>query len=147
MIEDSLRHSLELSLATTNFDPEDLELADVFLGSELRPTVVPGAPAMITVELDPDDLSYVFVNIDPPGEPLVASVGKDPRLTHSVGFDLRPAEALELGRRLQICGEAAARFAEAFPEEPDEADGEDDRLATNLGTNSDTSLFPPDQAT
>src|SRR5450759_1163864 len=99
MIEDSLRHSLELSLASTDFDPEDLELADVFLGSELRPTVAAGAPAMITVELDPDDLSYVFVNIDPPGEPLVASLGKDPRLTDSVGFDLRPAEALELGTR------------------------------------------------
>jgi hypothetical protein len=147
MIEDSLQHSLEQSLATTNFDPEDLELADLYLGSELRPTVVPGAPAMITVELDPDDLSYVFVNIDPPGEPLVASVGKDPRLTHSVGFDLPPAVALELGTRLRICAEAAARFAEAFPEEPDEADSADGRLATNLGTNSDTSLFPPDQAT
>ena len=127
-LEQSLQHSLEHSLATTNFDPEDLELADLFLGSELRPTVVPGAPAMITVELDPDDLSYVFVNIDPPGEPLVASVGKDPRLTHSVGFDLRPAEALELGMRLRICAEAAARFAESFPEEPDEADGDGDAV-------------------
>jgi hypothetical protein len=127
MIEDSLRHSPAPSLTIPDFDPEDLELADLFLGSELRPTVVPGAPAMITAELDPDDLSYVFVNIDPPGEPLVASVGKDPRLTHSVGFDLRPAAALELGTRLRICAEAAARFAEAFPEEPDEADGEDDR--------------------
>ena len=126
MIENSLQHSLEQSLATTNFDPEDLELADLFLGSELRPTVVPGAPAMITVELDPDDLSYVFVNIDPPGEPLVASVGKDPRLTHSVGFDLPPAAALELGTRLRTCAEAAARFAEAFPAEPDEADGDGD---------------------
>jgi len=135
------------TLTIPDFDPEDLELADLFLGSELRPTVVPGAPAMITVELDPDDLSYVFVNIDPPGEPLVASVGKDPRLTHSVGFDLRPAEALELGTRLRVCGEAAAQFAAAFPEQPDEADGADGRLATNLGTNSDTSLFPPDQAT
>ena len=115
------------TLTIPDFDPEDLELADLFLGSELRPTVVPGAPAMITVELDPDDLSYVFVNIDPPGEPLVASVGKDPRLTHSVGFDLRPAAALELGTRLRTCAEAAARFAEAFPEEPDEAEGEDDK--------------------
>ena len=115
------------TLTIPDFDPEDLELADLFLGSELRPTVVPGAPAMITVELDPDDLSYVFVNIDPPGEPLVASLGKDPRLTDSVGFDLRPAEALELGRRLQTCGEAAAQFAEAFPEEPDEADGAGDQ--------------------
>jgi hypothetical protein len=128
MIKNSLKHSLEQSLATTNFDPEDLELADVFLGSELRPTVVPGAPAMISVELDPDDLSYVFVNIDPPGEPLVASAGKDPRLTHSVGFDLRPAAALELGMRLQICAEAGARFAEAFPEEPDEAAEADDQV-------------------
>ena len=54
-------------------------------------------------------------------------MGKDPRLTHSVGFDLRPAAALELGTRLRICAEAAARFAEAFPEEPDEAEGEDDK--------------------
>lgn len=66
------------TLTIPDFDPEDLEVADLFLGSELRPTVVPGAPAMIIVELDPDDLSYVFVNIDPPGEPLVAS-----RLTSS----------------------------------------------------------------
>jgi len=101
----------------------------------------------VSVGLNSADLSFVYLNIDPPGEPLVASVWEDPRLTRSVWLDLRPAEALELSRRLQICGEAAARFAEAFPEEPDKADGEDDRLATNLGTNSDTSLFPPDQAT
>ena len=127
MIEDSLRHSLELSLATTNFDPEDLELADVFLGSELRPTVVPGAPAMISVGLNSADLAYVYLSIDPPGEPLVASESEGPGLTHSVWLDLRPAEALELGTRLRICAEAAARFAEAFPEEPDEAEGEDDK--------------------
>jgi len=147
MIENSLQHSLEQSLATTTFDPEDLELADVFLGSELRPTVVQGAPAMISVGLNSADLSFVYLSIDPPGAPLVANPGEGPRLSRSVWIDLRPAKALELGRRLQICGEAAARFAEAFPEEPDEADGADDRLPTNLGTTSDTSLFPPDQAT
>jgi hypothetical protein len=147
MIEDSLQHSLERSLASTDFDPEDLELADLFLGSEPEPMVAPGTPAMVSVGLNSADLAYVNLSIDPPGEPLVANPGEGPRLTRSVWVDLRPAEALELGRRLQICGEAAARFAEAFPEEPDEADGADDRLATNLGTNSDTSLFPPDQAT
>ena len=57
---------------------------------------------------------------------MVASVGKDPRLTHSVGFDLRPAEALELSTRLRICAEAAGQFAAAFPEELDEADGDGD---------------------
>jgi hypothetical protein len=128
MIEDSLRHSLELSLATTDFDPEDLELADVFLGSELRPTVVPGAPAMISVGLNSADLAYVYLNIDPPGAPLVASESEGPGLAHSVWLDLRPAEALELSTRLRICAEAGARFAEAFPEEPDETDGEDDRM-------------------
>jgi hypothetical protein len=145
MIENSLRHSLEQSLASTDFDPEDLELADVFLGSELRPTVVPGAPAMISVGLNSADLAYVYLNIDPPGAPLVASESEGPGLAHSVWLDLRPAEALELGTRLRICAEAAAGFAEAVRGEAD--DPEDDRLATNLGTNSDTSLFPPDQAT
>ena len=127
MIEDSLRHSLELSLATTNFDPEDLELADVFLGSELRPTVAPGAPAMISAGLNSADLSFVYLNIDPPGEAVLAREPDGSRLTHSIWLDLCPAAALELGTRLRICAAAAARFAEAFPEEPDEAEGEDDK--------------------
>src|SRR5450759_5292505 len=127
MIENSLQHSLEQSLATTTFDPEDLELADVFLGSELRPTVVPGAPAMISAGLNSADLSFVYLNIDPPGEAVLAREPAGSRLTHSIWFDLRPAEALELGMRLRICAEAAAQFAEAFPEEPDEAEGEDDK--------------------
>jgi hypothetical protein len=126
VIDDSLRHSLNQALATTTFDPEDIELADLFLGYERRPTVVPGAPAMISAGLNSADLSYVYLNIDPPGEPLVASVWEDPRLTHSLWLNLRPAEALELGTRLRICAEAAARFAEAFPEEPDETAGADD---------------------
>jgi hypothetical protein len=46
MIENSLKHSLEQALATTDFDPEDLELADLFLGSEPEPMVAPGAPAI-----------------------------------------------------------------------------------------------------
>jgi hypothetical protein len=126
MIENSLKHSLEQSLSNTNFHPEDLELADVFTNSGFGRTV-DGAPAMISVGLSSDDLSYVYLNIDPPGRRLVAGVWKDTDFTNSVWLDLRPAEALELGRRLQICGEAAARFAEAFPEEPDEADGTDDQ--------------------
>ena len=147
MTEDSLRHSLELSLATTNFDPEDLELADLFLGWEPEPMVAPGAPAMVSVGLNSADLAFVYLNIDPPGAPLVASAWEDPRLTRSVWIDLRPDEALELATRLRICAEAAAQFAEACAAGPDEADGDGDRLATNLGTNSDASLFPPDQAT
>jgi hypothetical protein len=126
MIKDSLRHSLELSLATTNFDPEDLELADLFLGSEPEPMVAPGAPAMITTGLNSADLAFVYLNIDPPGAPLVASAWEAPRLTRSVWIDLRPAEALELSTRLRISAEAAAQFAAAFPEELDEADGADD---------------------
>jgi hypothetical protein len=126
MIENSLKHSLEQSLATTNFDPEDLELADLFLGSEPEPMVAPGTPAMVSVGLNSADLAYAYLSIDPPGAPLVASVCEDPRLTRSVWLDLRPAEALELGTRLRICAEAAARFAEAVRGEPDEADGEDD---------------------
>jgi hypothetical protein len=126
MIQDALRHSLERSLATTDFDPEYLELADVFLGYELGPTVADGTPAMISAGLNSVDLSYVYLNIDRPGRRLVAGVWKDPDLTNSVWLDLRPAEALELGRRLLICAEAAARFAEAFPEEPDDGDGDGD---------------------
>ena len=127
MIEDSLKHSLEQSLASTDFDPEDLELADLFLGSEPEPMVAPGAPAMVSVGLNSADLAYVYLSIDPPGEPLVASAWEDPRLTRSVWIDLRPAEALELGTRLRICAEAAAQFAEAARREPDDADGEDDQ--------------------
>jgi hypothetical protein len=147
MIEDSLKHSLEQSLATTNFDPEDLELADLFLGSEPEPMVAPGTPAMVSVGLNSADLAYAYLSIDPPGAPLVANPGEGPRLSRSVWIDLRPAEALELAMRLRISAEAAAQFAAAFPEQPDEADGADGRLATNLGTNSDTALVPPDQAT
>jgi hypothetical protein len=127
MIEDSLQHSLEQSLATTNFDPEDLELADLFLGSEPEPMVAPGAAAMVSAGLNSADLAYVYLSIDPPGEPLVASEWEDPRLTRSVWIDLRPAEALELGTRLRICAEAAAQFAEACAAGPDDADGEDDQ--------------------
>ena len=82
---------------------------------------------MISVGLNSDDLSYAYVALDPPGRRLVAGVWEDTDFTNSIWLDLRPAEALELGRRLQICAEAAARFAEAFPEEPDEVAGADDQ--------------------
>jgi hypothetical protein len=118
---------LAQALASTDFDPDDLELADLFFGSEPEPMIAPGAPPMVSVGLNSADLAYVCLSIDPPGAPLVASAWEDPRLTRSVWIDLRPAEALELGTRLRICAEAAAQFAEAFPEEPDEADGSDDQ--------------------
>ena len=137
---------LAQALATTTFDPEDFAITWTWLSPPFRPTA-DGAPAMITVGLNSDDLSYAYVALDPPGRRLVAGVWKDTDFTNSVWLDMRPAEALELGRRLQICAEAAARFAEAFPEEPDEADSTDERLATKVGTNSDTYPFPPDQAT
>jgi hypothetical protein len=127
MIEDSLRHSLERSLATTTFDPEDFAITGTWLSRPVRPTA-DGAPAMISVGLNSDDLSYAYVALDAPGRRLVAGVWEDAEFTDSVWLDLRPAEALELGRRLQICGEVAARFAEAFPDEPDEAVAEDDRV-------------------
>jgi hypothetical protein len=146
MTEGAVRHSLNQSLATTTFDPEDFAIAGAWLSPPFRPTA-DGAPAMISVGLNSDDLSYAYVALDAPGRRLVAGVWKDPDFTDSVWLDLRPAEALELGRRLLICAEAAAQFAEAFPEEPDEADGTDERLATNVGTNPDTCHVPPDQAT
>ena len=114
-------NSPEPSLTIPDFDPENLELADVFLSSDPRPTVARGAPAMISVGLNGADVRFVCVNIDPPGEPPVASVREDPRLTHSVWFDLRPAEALVLSARLRICAEAAAQFAEAVRGEPNDA--------------------------
>ena len=126
MTEDALRHSLDQSLATTTFDPEDFAITGAWLWPPSRPTV-DGAPAMISVGLNSDDLSYAYVTLDPPGRRLVAGVWEDTGFTSSVWLDLRPAEALELGRRLQICGEVAAQFAEAFPEEPDEAGGADDQ--------------------
>ena len=143
-LEQALRHSLEQALRTTDFVPEGFAITGTWLSPPVRPTV-DGAPAMISVGLNSDDLSFAFVSLDAPGRRLVAGVWQDAEFTDSVWLDLRPAEALELGRRLQICGEVAARFAEAFPEEADEA--EDDRLATSLGTNSDTALVPPGQAT
>ena len=88
--------------------------------------VAPGAPAMVSVGLNSADLAYVYLSIDPPGEPLVASAWEDPRLTRSVWIDLRPAEALELGTRLRVCAEAAAQFAETCAGGPDEADDEAD---------------------
>jgi hypothetical protein len=118
---------LAQALATSDFEPEDLELADLFLGSEPEPMVAPGAAAKVSVGLNSADLAYVYLSIDPPGEPLVASEWEDPRLTRSVWIDLRPAEALELGTRLRICAEAAAQFAEACAAGPDDADGEDDQ--------------------
>jgi len=125
-LEQALRHSLEQALRTTDFDPEEFAITGTWLSPPAGPTV-DGAPAMISVGLNSDDLSYAYVALDPPGRRLVAGVWEDTDFTNSIWLDLRPAEALELGRRLQICAEAAARFAEAFPEEPDEADGEDDR--------------------
>ena len=125
-LEQALQHSLNQSLATTTFDPEDFAITGAWLSPPFRPTA-DGAPAMISVGLNSDDLSYAYVALDPPGRRLVAGVWEDPDFTNSVWLDLRPAEALELGRRLQICAEAAARFAEAFPEEPDEVAGADDQ--------------------
>ncbi len=118
---------LAQALVSTDFDPEELELADLFLGYERRPTVAPGAPAMISTGLNSADLAYVYLSIDPPGAPLVASVWEDPRLTRSVWIDLPPAAALELSTRLRICAEAAAQFAEACAAAPDEADGDSDK--------------------
>ena len=126
MTEDAVRQALNQSLATTTFDPEDIAITGAWLWPPSRPTV-DGAPAMISVGLNSDDLSYAYVALDAPGRRLVAGVWEDPDFTNSVWLDLRPAEALELGRRLQICAEAAARFAEAFPEEPDEVAGADDQ--------------------
>ena len=143
--EQAHQQSLEQALRTTDFDPEDLELADVFPNSWFGPPVDPEAPGMISTGLNSVDLSFVYLAIDPPGEAVQARQGEGFRVPGAVWLDLRPAAALELARRLKVCAKAAARFAEAFPEEPDEA--EDDRLTTNLGTNSDTALVPPDQAT
>src|SRR5664280_62941 len=123
-LEQALRHSLEQALGTTDFDPEEFAITGTWLSPPVRPTV-DGAPAMISVGLNSDDLSFAFVSLDAPGRRLVAGVWQDAEFTDSVWLNLTPAEALELGRRLQICGAAAARFAEAFPEEPDEA--EDDQ--------------------
>jgi hypothetical protein len=72
---------LAQALASTDFNPEDLELADLFLGSEPEPMIAPGTPAMVSVGLNSADLSFVFLTIDPSGAPLVASAWEDPRLT------------------------------------------------------------------
>jgi hypothetical protein len=121
-LEQSLQHSLEQSLASTDFDPEDLELADVFPNSWFGPTVDPEAPGMISTGLNSVDLSFVYLAIDPPGEAVLARQGEGFPVPGAVWLDLRPAEALELGRRLQVCAAAAERFAEVFPEEPDQAE-------------------------
>ena len=58
---------LAQALASTDFDPEDLELADLFLGSEPEPRVVPGAPAMVSVGLNSADLAFGLPEHRPAG--------------------------------------------------------------------------------
>jgi hypothetical protein len=133
MSEISLKHSLEQSLASTDFDPGELELADADTSARCAVTNTQGgwatdpeAPAMVSVGLNSADLSCIYLTIDPAGEAAQAQEIEELHLTHSVWLDLRPAEALELGRRLQICAEAAVRFAGALPEEADGAEGADE---------------------
>jgi hypothetical protein len=64
---------LAQALATTTFDPEDFAITGTWLSPPFRPTA-DGAPAMITVGLNSDDLSYAYVALDPPGRRLVAGV-------------------------------------------------------------------------
>ena len=113
------------TLTIPEFSPDDLEVADIF--PEGPEPVDPEAPAVIRVGLNSADLAYVYLAIDPAGEAVLARLGVDFRFTNAIWLDLRPAEALELGTRLRICAEAAARFAEACAAGPDEADGADDR--------------------
>ena len=108
-----------------HFDPDDgIVVADVFPNPGCEPED-PEAPAMITVDLNDGNLAMVALSINPAGEAVLARLSEEFRLTMPVWLDLRPAEALELGTRLRVCGEAAAQFAAAFPEELDEADGAD----------------------
>jgi len=113
------------SLTIPDFDPEDLEVADVF--PQACEPVDPEAPAVIRVGLNPADLAFVYLAIDPAGEAVMARLSEEFRFTDALWLDLRPAEARELAGRLRICAEAAARFAEASAEGPEEADGVDDR--------------------
>src|SRR5664279_5224002 len=57
-VEPALRHSLNQSLATTTFDPEDFAIAGAWLSPPFRPTA-DGAPAMISVGLNADAIGRV----------------------------------------------------------------------------------------
>jgi hypothetical protein len=111
-------HSPRLSLTTPDFDPKDLELADVLLGGELGPTVAPGTPATISVGQGPVP-RFVYLKIAPPGQRVVADRTEDPRLTQSVWLVLRPPEAQVLSERLRVCAEAAARLVDAGTDQGD----------------------------
>jgi len=103
------------------FPPEPLPLADAFTFGE-PDDVVPGAPATISVDLNADDVAYVYLAIEPPGVARLLPGGDGLWLRESIGLDLRPAEAAELATRLRACAEAAAAFAARYPDEPDPAD-------------------------
>jgi hypothetical protein len=104
-----------MDLAIPMFDPEDNVVADVF---PFPPTRSAEAPPRISAGLNSADLSFVYLDIQPAGEALLAREGSGGmHITDSIWLDLRPAEALLLAERLRLCAEAAARFAEAFPED------------------------------
>lgn len=105
-----------------SFTPETLPLADAFAFGE--PEDVPaGAPATISVDLNSDDLAYVYLAIQPPGVARPLPAGRvDLWLRESIGIDLRPAEAVELATRLRECTEAAVVVAARYPDEQDPVD-------------------------
>jgi hypothetical protein len=107
------------------FDPNDgIVVADVFPNPGCEPED-PEAPAVISVGLNPANLAFVYLAVDPAGEAVLARLGEEFRLTDAIWLDLHPAEALELARRLGICAEAAAVLDRGDPEEIAAAFGTD----------------------
>jgi hypothetical protein len=107
---------IEVDLPVPDFDPDGIVVADVFPSHRSDSGVDPEAVPVISVGLNPVDLAYVYLNVEPPGAAVLAR-GRSGDLRDAIWLDLRPAEARELAERLRICAEAAARFAEAFPED------------------------------
>lgn len=116
------------SLNLPDFDPDDLAVAGVFPTFRIREPVDPEAPAVIGVGLNPANLAFVYLAIDPAGEAVLARLGEEFRLTDAIWLDMCPAEALELARRLGICAEAAAVFDRGNPVEIAATFGTDDAI-------------------
>ena len=85
-----------------HFEPLELPVVEV-IPYDVRDTQLQqNLPDQITVDLNYGDATYVSLWVESSAVP-------------GVWVDLHPAEALELGRRLLVCAEAAVRYAALDP--------------------------------